>query len=145
MECTLFAESPVIDLGWLRASQKEEGWIVERVAMLTLTGEKIEAGDAAYSVDGRRIDTLNALSASNELDWISFGATYVRLIGNGSSRVVQLRPMDPLLDGLNVRRDVHRYPKNERIAALKLPDENGHMTTFKPGPGSTLIHVWSPT
>lgn len=147
LQGSLWAQGAVIDLGWLRASQTPEGWRVEQVSMLSATGERLQQGDAVYSVDGRRIDNLNALSASNELDWISRGAYYARVLRNGSPHVVHLRGLSSALhEGfqLTFRRDGHAYSRDDRITALRIPDQSGGTQTVELGPGTTLIHVWSP-
>lgn len=143
----LFCQTAIIDLGWLRVSQTSEGWFVEKVMMFAEGNARLQPEDIIFSVDGRRIENLNALSASNELAWIERGANYVEILRKGKPERLQIRPFDPLRTGpltLYRRRDVHRYDKNERIASLKVPDESGKSATIKPGPGITLIHFWSP-
>jgi hypothetical protein len=142
----LYCQTAIVDLGWLRVSQATEGWYVEKVLMLS-DGAKLQPEDIIVSVDGRRIDNLNALSASNELSWIEHGANYVAVLRKGAPLRLQIRPFDPLRIGalsLYRRQDVHHYDRNERIASLQIPDESGRAATIKPGPGITLIHFWSP-
>ncbi len=143
----LYAESPIIDLGWLRASQTDQGWLIEKIAMFTESGQTIQPGDIVVSIDGHRVDDENALSASNELDWLR-NADVARVIRHGAPSTLQLRLPDPLLKDLFAfrHRYVHQYPKDERITALHLPGIDGKPTTWKfAGAQTTLIHFWSPT
>lgn len=148
------ASSPaVLNLGWLEASQTDEGWFVHRVSLWLPDADDLESGDTIYSVDGRRIETLNALSASNELDWIESGASYVEVLRHGITRTLRLRHSDGALsfrfvDPLHVEstlhgihREAHRYARDERVTRLELPNA----TVVEPGPERILIHIWSPT
>ncbi len=65
--------SPVIDLGWLKASQTREVAGSDLIASLILW-ENIKVGDVIVKVDDQRVDTLNALSAALILGHIVLGA-----------------------------------------------------------------------
>ena len=143
------ADRPTIDLGWLRVSQTDNGWLVHAVTMLTVNGQKLAPGDVIYSVEDRRIDILNAVSAAAELNWISAGATYVDVIHGGAALRLQLGPLlsnTLLTRNLTrfVRPNTRRYLNTDRITELHIPDASGRSVTYKLGPGPTLIHVWSP-
>lgn len=147
LSAPLLAQSPIIDLGWLRASQTDQGWLIEKAAMFTESGQKLQPGDIVVSIDNHRIDDENALSASNELAWVP-NANAARVIRHGSPLRLQLRLPDPLLKDFfsDLHRDVRRYPRDSRITALHLPGLDGKPITWKFGnTRTTLIHFWSPT
>jgi AhpC/TSA family len=135
----------VVDIGWIRVTQIDKGWVVARSYHHSYSGESILPGDVILSVDRRSVVGANALNMARILSRIPRDADTVELLRNGVSKRLQLFPVSEPLVKQAVR---FTFAKAEaaRDAGLPsgaLPDRSGQMHTFQYGPKWTLIHIWS--
>lgn len=139
--------SPIVDLGWLRAIQQEDGWLVIRSYHVSLSGASVSPGDLIVAVDNDRVDGCNAISASIILSNIAGEASTVKVIRHGTMRTLHFDSQQEPLLKLVPRRFSKKRPPSEAKAAVapsvELPDLAGKLHLINYGPNWTLIHIWS--
>jgi len=150
LSCACAAQiGPTIDLGWLRATQSPNGWLVSRAFHQSYTGQVIEAGDIIVAVDGRSLANLNALSAAWVLNQVPYFSRSADVIRAEKPQHLNFFPAgEPLLQSsskfIDDTADFELYPSSARAPLLALPDITNQIQTITYGPHYTLIHIWEP-
>ena len=140
------SQRPVVDLGWLRAVQQQDGWTVERSTFFPLSEEKILVGDTIQAVDSKRTDTCDPLSASRIFTGIPLDAVTVTVIRDGTLKTLHLFPRkEPLVEFAPRYHSTTFMPCAKDLTApqLTLTDVSGQSHTIRYGPKWTLLHIWS--
>ena len=143
------AQHRSIDLGWLSATQEQQGWRVSKAFHHPATGQSIEAGDLLLAVDGQQLADLDVLSAAFVISRIPDPAETADVLRNGAPlRLNFFVGEEPLLKGNGLWADrnfpTRLYARQSQAPAIELRDESGNLRLVKYGPKWSLIHVWQP-
>jgi hypothetical protein len=136
-------------LGWLRATEEQQGWRINRVFQTSFSGEVVKAGDLVVAVDGHRLTNFTPLSAAYLLHDIAGAAHTSDVVRSGQRvRLQFFGTGEPLLEdatlGAQWTRGAELHTKGSEAPSMSLPDESGKMQSMKYGPDWTLIHIWEP-
>lgn len=139
------ASVPRIDLGWLRATQNDQGWLLTYVYEGIPTRDALRSGDVLVSVDHQRLEELNPLGVAHVMTGIGSAHTAV-VYRNQATVRLNFVSLDERVISLPRRRfdwPTQIYARGTPPPSLALPDPNNlvHNVAFREK--WTLLHLWS--
>jgi hypothetical protein len=137
---------PTIDLGWIRASEKTNGWLVAYSSQVPRNGNAIVGSDLVVSVDGQQLPALNPISVANLLQRISVDAVSATVIRNGKKRLLGFTGPNRLLSDayyIKSNKPIRLYESNEDLPSIVLPDVGGAMHSLSFRGKWTVLRVGS--
>ncbi len=135
-----------IDLGWIRASQVTNGWLVAHSSQIPRNGNAIQADDTVLSVDGQQVAFLNTLSVANLLYRISVDAVSATVIRGGKKLSLNFTGPNSLLsDAYHIRTEkrIRLFDSTEALPSMVLPDVDGVMHSLPFQNEWTILRVGS--
>lgn len=137
---------PTVDLGWIRASQKTNGWLVAYSSQIPRNGNAVRAFDVLVSIDGQSLAQLNPLSVANLLQTLSLDATTAIVVRDEKKRTLVFEDANPLLRNvypLHSVKEGRLFELGEVLPWLTLPDTNGVTRTLRYEGHWTMLRVGS--
>lgn len=139
--------APSIDLGWLKATQTDQGWLLTYVYQPLSMGNAIHSGDVLVSVDRQRLDDLDPLGAAHVMKAIVNARSAIVYRDNSTVRL-NFASLDGRVNLLPRYREEWPAPilaRDKRAPlSLVLPDVNGAAQILSFRGRWTLLHMWGP-
>jgi len=138
----------VIDLGWIRVVEADDGWLVANVYQLPPVREPLRSGDVIVAVGNQRLEQINALSTARVLSEIDVGAAETAsVLREGQFQTLHFRQSNSLGNYGQRRFLTGSYQLYSRAAAapaLTVADSGGKLHEVPTEHQFTLIHIWNP-
>ena len=137
---------PAVDLGWIRAIQEENGWLVAYSYQVPRNGRSLQASDLILSIDGRDLAALNPVSVAFLVETAARDAKSCVVVRNGKRERLDFEFPDHLLRDaypLHSFSSVRLYERNEVLPSLELRDVDGTPHFVKFDQQWTLLRIGS--